>query len=133
MINEYKSNKENMQLYVANETMEDTNVSYKVTDINTGKIIAQGKGIAKANSSDKLDSIKTINEQTLLLIEYEVNGKILKNHYLIGAPEYDYKKLISIQKKDYKNYPDPISGKPFDYKQVKEWLEKADLLQLDGF
>lgn len=133
MINEYKSNKENMQLYVANETMEDTNVSYKVTDINTGKIIAQGKGIAKANSSDKLDSIKTINEQTLLLIEYEVNGKILKNHYLTGAPEYDYKKLISIQKKDYKNYPDPISGKPFDYKQVKEWLEKADLLQLDGF
>lgn len=133
MFNEYLSNNENMQLYAANETLEDKNVSYKVTDINTGTVVMQGSGVAKANASNKLDSVKTINEQTLLLIEYEVDGKTYKNHYLTGTPEYDYKKLTSIRKKDYKDFPEPIVGKTFDYKKVKEWLKKADLLQLDGF
>lgn len=133
MVNEYLSDNENMQLYVANETLTDKNVSYKVKDISTDKVILQGSGVAKANASNKLDSIKAITEQTLLLIEYEVDGKVYKNHYLTGAPEYDYNKLISVPKRDCKNFPAPIKGKTFDYKKVKEWLEKADLLQLDGF
>ena len=127
------SDSENIRLYVANETLTDKNVSYKVTDVSTDKVILQGSGVAKANASNELDSIKTIAEQTLLLIEYEVDGKAYRNHYLTGAPEYDYKKLISVPKKDYKDFPAPIKGKTFDYKKVKDWLKKAELLQLDGF
>lgn len=133
MFNEYLSNSEDMQLYVANETLEDKSVTYKVTDINSGTVIIQGSGIAKANMSNKLGSLKKINEQTLLVIEYVVDGTTYKNHYLTGAPEYDYRKLTSVGTRNYKNFPEPIFGKTFDYTKVKEWLEKAELLQLDGF
>ena len=97
-----------LELIGANETAIDTAVSYKVTDIETGDVILSGDGQIPAFSNCKLYEIPKIKKQGLLLIEFTVNGKTYKNHYLTGEPNYDYKKVV-------------------------EWFKKAELLEIDGF
>ncbi len=97
-----------MELCVANETQEVKAVKYKVTDIESGKVIAEGKGEATPLSTCDLTKLTAIKGQTLLLIEYTVDGKTYKNHYLTGEPTYDYKKVV-------------------------EWYKKAGILNIEGF
>lgn len=97
-----------MELVVANETQETKTVSYKVTDIESGKIISEGEGEVSPLSTCELEKLTAVKGQALLLIEYTVDGKAFKNHYLTGEPTYDYKKVV-------------------------EWYKKAGILDIEGF
>ena len=102
------ANSKRMELVVANETQEVKKVSYKITDIGSGKVIAEGEGEAESLSTNELQKLTAIKGQTLLLIEYTVDGKTYKNHYLTGEPTYDFKKVV-------------------------EWYKAAGILDIEGF
>ncbi len=102
------ANSKRMELCVANETQETKSVKYKVTDIESDKVIAEGEGEAAPLSTCDLTKFTAIKGQTLLLIEYTVDGKTYKNHYLTGEPTYDYKKVV-------------------------DWYKKAGILDIEGF
>lgn len=97
-----------LELIGVNEFPVEKEIAYKVTDLSTDKILLDRSGVTPKNSAVVLDSIKTIKEQTCLLITYTVDGKEYKNHYLTGEPTYDYATVVN-------------------------WLKKADLLNLEGF
>ena len=97
-----------LELIAANETQNDTVVTYKVTDIETGETVLSGEGQVPALSSYKLAQIPMIEKQGLLVIEFTVNGETFRNHYMTGEPHYDYKQVI-------------------------EWFKKANLLEIEGF
>jgi beta-mannosidase len=97
-----------LELIAVNEFPTTKTVSYKVTNIKTNKVLLEGTKNIEENSAIVLDVIDAILEQTCLLINYTVDGKELKNHYLTGTPT-------------------------FDYNQVIEWFNKANLLNFEGF
>jgi beta-mannosidase len=97
-----------LELIGVNEFPEDKDVSYKVTNLETDEVVMEGSGTVGGNGAIVLGAIDTIPEQTCLLITYMVDGKEYKNHYLTGIPTYDYKKVC-------------------------EWLDKAGLLNFEGF
>ncbi len=97
-----------LELIGVNEFPEDKDVSYKVTNLETDETLLEGSGTVGENGAIVLGAIDTISEQTCLLITYMVDGKEYKNHYLTGEPTYDYKKVC-------------------------EWLDKAGLLNFEGF
>ena len=97
-----------LELIAANDTLKEKIVSYKVTDIETGDVLISGEGQVPPLSSFKIAQIPAIEKQGLLVIEFTVDGKAYKNHFLTGEAKYDYK-------------------------QVVEWFKKADLLEIEGF
>ena len=97
-----------LELVAANETQNEVTASYKVTDIESGEIILSGSCNIPALSSYDAAALPRIEKRGLLLIEFTVNGKTYKNHYLTGEPKYDYKTLV-------------------------EWFKKAELVELEGF
>lgn len=101
-------NEGTLDLVVANETLEEKTYSYKVTNIADGNLLLQGEGKIAANSAEKIVTLTEEIGNTLLLIEYEVEGKACKNHYLSGKPLYDFKTVV-------------------------EWFKKAELLDIEGF
>ena len=97
-----------LELVAANGTQNEVTASYKVTDVETGDVILSGSSTIPALSSFDAATLPKIEKQGLLLIEFTVDGKTYKNHYLSGVPNYDYKKVV-------------------------EWFKKAELLEIEGF
>lgn len=126
-----------LELCACNEQREDKHIAYKVTDIETDEIILSGESDISANGAQCIASITAPEKQTLLLIEYTVDGVTCKNHYLNAAPIYDFAKGESIT--------DPETGledlspllldgtKPFNYNDVVKWFKKAGMFELNGF
>ncbi len=88
-----------IELIGINDPMEEKQVSYKVTDVESGKLILEGNADLGANDAQKLAELSATDDAALLLIEYTVDGKTYKNHYLCGKPTYDYAKTVELFKK----------------------------------
>lgn len=69
------------ELVVANDTLADAKIGYKVKDVDSGEVLAEGAAIAAKNSSTVLNRISVSEKTRFLLIEWQgnVSGK---NHYL---------------------------------------------------
>ena len=97
-----------LELVGVNEFPCSKEISFVVTNLENDEILLKGTAKIDENGATMLGAIDTITEQTCLLITYTVDDKEYKNHYLTGEPTCDYKKVCA-------------------------WLEKAGLLQLEGF
>ncbi len=97
-----------IELIALNDPMEEKSVYYKVSDVETGKILLDGTTVLKPNGAIKLAELDATDDAALLLIEYTVDSKDYTNHFLCGKPTYDYA-------------------------QVRDWLKKANLLTIEGF
>lgn len=76
-------------IVITNDTLKEVNVKYKVTDADTKEILAEGICRIPANGIEKADSISLYySDKKMLLIDYEVDGKAYKNHYLCGLPPF---------------------------------------------
>ena len=64
----------------------------KVTDVESGKVVYKGKFIVGANDRSLVAGLPIPEGQGVLLIEYETGGQKYKNHYLYGAPPFDFGK-----------------------------------------
>ncbi len=89
-------------LVSANETCEDTKVSFTITDVGSDELVTSGEAISKAESVTQLATIPyDANKQRFYAIEWQANGVQGRNHYLAGNP-------------------------PFNQAQYREWLLKFD-------
>lgn len=98
-----------LSLAGANEFLYEKEFSYTVTDVTDDKMICSGTATLTANGLDILEEIPFEEDKNhFYYIEWTVDNKTHKNHYMSGKVPYDYKTYL-------------------------ECLKKCDLLQLQGF
>jgi beta-mannosidase len=86
----------NLKLYACNDTLEKKSGTYRVTDADTGEILASGDFTAGVNGSFCIAQFPVFySEQKMLLIEWEANGEKGFNHYLCGYPAFSLQKYRS--------------------------------------
>lgn len=80
---------------VCNSTLKNTDVTVKITDIETGKIVYEKQCIAGANKNTRLDKLPIMySDKGMFLIEYTVDSRPFINTYLYGTPAFDLKAYI---------------------------------------
>ena len=97
-----------LELCAVNESMQPKSVSYTVKNVETDEILVYGFTTIGGNSQHIIECFDNIKEQTMLLIEYTVDGVSYKNHYLTGEPTYNFEKVVG-------------------------WYKKAEILDIEGF
>ena len=91
-----------LPLRAVNDSREPAEGKVKVTDVETGKVLYKGKFSVGANDRSLVSALPVPEGQGVLLIEYETAGRKLRNHYLYGAP-------------------------PFDFRSYQRWMSKAGI------
>ncbi len=78
-----------IRLYAANDTFDTQQITYRVTDGETGEILLKDIASVPANSTKGINSIPAAwSERRLFLIEWEANGERGVNHYIHGTPPF---------------------------------------------
>ncbi len=81
----------NYTLVATNDTLREVRGSYKVYDVMTKKVHAEGSFCVGANQNKRLRGIPMMySEHAFLVIEWCVDGKKYFNHYLCGYPSFDF-------------------------------------------
>ncbi len=89
---------------VCNDTRSPAAGSYRLWDADTGEALLQGEYRAGANENGLLGRLRVHRgEQRLFLLEWDCNGMMCGNHYLLGYP-------------------------PFKLDRYRQWLEKIAAL-----
>ena len=79
---------------IANCTLADAKVCYKITDGDTGETLLEGQKLVPANKNVSAGGLRIpLSAKRLLQINYTVNGRKQFNHYITGTPPYDLKTL----------------------------------------
>ncbi len=87
-------------IIASNITKEAVSGTYRISDIETGKIFVEGSFDVSAASNKKLCHVPVMySDKGMFLIEWEINGKKYINHYLHGYPAFDYSKYRSWNEK----------------------------------
>lgn len=82
--------KKEQELVVSNDTRKDVRVRYRLSDADTGKILAEGEKRATNNSVTILTRIPFRgDEKRFYLIDWEDSFGAGRNHYLSGIPPFD--------------------------------------------
>jgi len=85
-----------VKLMVSNDTLENCEGYYRVTDGDTGEILSQGNFVSVANAAMEVDNIRISHgEQRLMLIEWTINGVVSANHYILGMPPLNFERYKS--------------------------------------
>ena len=92
-----------LPLRAVNDSFVPAEGKVKVTDVESGKVIYNGKFSVGSNDRSLVAGLPVPHGQGVLLIEYETGGQKFRNHYLHGAP-------------------------PFDFKSYQRWLKEAGLV-----
>lgn len=92
-----------LPLRAVNDSFVPAEGKVKVTDVESGKVIYNGKFSVGSNDRSLVAGLPVPHGQGVLLIEYETGGQKFRNHYLYGAP-------------------------PFDFKSYQRWLKEAGLV-----
>lgn len=80
-------------LIAANDTLDIKHGTYKVFDVESEEVIAEGEFEVQPNETLVLDEIKmNTAKQNFYVIEWVVDGEKSYNHYLCGMPGFDLKK-----------------------------------------
>lgn len=87
-------------MYAVNECGYDRIIEYKITEIYSGEITANGKIKAKSDLSVPVINLSVEDdEQKFYLIEWTDGENTYKNHYCTNLINIDYKKYLSAAKK----------------------------------
>ena len=92
-----------LPLRAVNDSFVTAEGKVKVTDVESGKVIYNGKFSVGSNDRSLVAGLPVPHGQGVLLIEYETGGQKFRNHYLYGAP-------------------------PFDFRTYQRWLKEAGLV-----
>ncbi|MBQ0125026.1 MAG: hypothetical protein KBS59_01715 [Clostridiales bacterium] len=85
-------------ILASNDTLTDKDITFKVSNAESGEIIAAGTICAKANDVTDLGKIRT-DGHTVYLIEWTCGGKEYKSHYIESIRGFDAEKYIDALKK----------------------------------
>ena len=91
-----------LPLRAVNDSFVPAEGKVKVTDVESGKVLYNGKFNVGSNDRSQVAGLPVPQGQGVLLIEYETGGQKYRNHYLYGAP-------------------------PFDFKNYQRWMKKAGI------
>ena len=80
-----------LTLYAVNDRMDSGELSYRVTDQDSGETVLAGKSPFAADASTALGALRDDGGQHFYRIEWETSGGEKRlNHYLQGKPPFDY-------------------------------------------
>ena len=83
----------NLKIFACNDTLEAKSGTYRVTDADTGDVLAAGDFKVGVNGAFCVAEFPVFySEQKMLLIEWEANGEKGFNHYLCGYPAFSLEK-----------------------------------------
>ena len=88
-----------LPLRAVNDSLEPAEGKVKVTDVESGKVVFKGDFKVGANDRALVAGLPVPSGQGVLLIEYETGGQKNRNHYLYGAPPFDFSKYKIWMKK----------------------------------
>ncbi|MBR7003534.1 MAG: glycoside hydrolase family 2 [Bacteroidales bacterium] len=91
-----------LPLRAVNDSFTPAEGKVKVTDVESGRVLYNGKFSVGSNDRSLVAGLPVPTGQGVLLIEYETGGQRFRNHYLYGAP-------------------------PFDFKSYQRWMNKAGI------
>lgn len=75
---------------LGNDSRESADVTYTLTDADTGEVLLSGRAHSPANENVRLGAIRVFaGEQRLILIRWEISGTQYFNHYITGYPHFD--------------------------------------------
>lgn len=78
-------------IVASNDTLKCISGTYKVTDLDSGKLLAEGDFSVGANQNKTLCHIPVMySDKGVFMIEWEIDGKKYFNHYLHGYPAFDF-------------------------------------------
>ena len=90
----------NSTIVASNDTLETISGTYRVSDLESGKVFEEGDFVVEANSNKVLCSIPVMySDKGMFLIEWNIGGKKYINHYLHGYPAFDFEKYKSWNEK----------------------------------
>jgi len=85
----------NVKVIASNDTLEQKNGTYRITDIESAQILLEGKFSVKANAYKVLGKLPVMySQQGMFIIEWFIEGKRYLNHYLYGTPPFSFEKYV---------------------------------------
>ncbi len=102
----------NITLCASNDLRQTKNISYKVTDMKTGKVVLEGNSDITNDTTVRLGTVK--EEHTYYFIEW--SGDVKGNNHFVGAigDKVDYAEYVDFMKKA--DYFNALEG--FDFSAV---------------
>jgi len=90
----------NLTLVAANDTLEKVSGTYKVTNLDTDEIVAEGNFDVGENQIADLCKVPVMySDKGMFLIEWYIDGVRYFNHYMFGYPGFDLEKYKEWYKK----------------------------------
>ncbi len=75
---------------IGNDSREDFDVAYEITDADSGETVLSGKTVVPANTNKQIGSLRvSTGDQKMYIIKYTYNGKTEYNHYVQGTPPFN--------------------------------------------
>ena len=90
----------NLTLVCANDTLKNVCGTYKVTNLDTDEIVAEGSFDVKENQIADLQKVPVMySDKGMFLIEWYIDGVRYFNHYMFGYPGFNLEKYKEWYKK----------------------------------
>ena len=85
---------------IGNDSREDFNVAYEITDADSGEAVLSGEVLVPANTNRQVGALRvSTGDQKMYVIKYTYGGKTEYNHYVQGTPPFGadrYRKWLAI-------------------------------------
>jgi beta-mannosidase len=85
-------------LVAVNDSLEPAQGKVRVTELGSGRELFSGSYAVAANGRQKVAELPLQQGQGMLLVRYEHAGQTRANHYLYGAPPFDFKAYCGLLK-----------------------------------
>lgn len=83
----------NLNAYAGNDSLEEFDVTYEITDADSGEIVMSGETHIGANTNKQIGALRvSTGDQRMFIIKYTYNGVTEYNHYVLGHPPFGYEK-----------------------------------------
>jgi beta-mannosidase len=77
------------RVVAGNDTLQDAEGDFRITDADTGTLMLQGHYRAPANANVAIGSLPVSHsEHRLFLIRWTADGRAWGSHYLLGTPPF---------------------------------------------
>lgn len=84
-----------LSLVASNDTLADAEISYKVTDAESGAVLAEGRGVSRANDVTTLTPVTLPSVGTFAKIEWTAGGKTSVSHYFADIYHINVEKYLA--------------------------------------
>lgn len=83
----------NLDAYIGNDSREEFDVAYEITDADSGETVMSGNTHIGANTNKYIGALRvSTGDQKMFIIKYTCNGVTEYNHYVLGHPPFGYEK-----------------------------------------